>query len=85
MPQVCTALTAISWMLEPFGEVSTKSSIELPSRTHFDTTYNKVIPENQCDKHKKGLVLVQPKKTRTCRDMAKIIDWDVKHHYRHSK
>ena len=40
-------------MLEPFGEVSTKSPIELVSRTHFDTTYNKkkVIPGNQSEKN----------------------------------
>ena len=50
---LCAALTAISWMLEPFGE----APIQIASRTHFDTTYNKkVIPENQCEKHKKGLV-----------------------------
>ena len=41
-------------MLEHFGEVGAYSSQQLSSR-HFTKIYNKkVIPQNQCEKHKKA-------------------------------
>ena len=64
-------------MLEPFGEVSTKSPIQLASRTHFDTIFHK---KKLSPKINKGLVLVRPTKKGNCHEMTENIDWDVKHH-----
>ena len=42
-------------MLEPLGEVGANFSLQLSSRTQFTEINNeKVIAENQCEKHKKS-------------------------------
>ena len=52
---LCTELTAAFWTLEPFGEIGANFSLQLSSRTRFDKiNKKKVIPENQCEKHKKS-------------------------------
>ena len=48
-------LTAAVWTLKPFGEIGANFSLQLSSRTRFDKiNKKKVIPENQCEKHKKS-------------------------------
>ena len=52
---LCAELTAAFWTLEPFGEIGANFSLQLSSRTRFDTiNKKKVIAENQCEKHKKS-------------------------------
>ena len=46
-------LTAALWILEPFGKIGAKFSLQLSSRTQFAKISNKyVIAENHCEKHK---------------------------------
>ena len=46
-------VTAVSWIMEPFGEIGADFSLQLSSRTQFAKISNKkVIAENQCEKHK---------------------------------
>ena len=48
---------AAFWMLEPFGEVDANFSIQLSLLTQFTKIKNeKVIAENQCEKHKKSIL-----------------------------
>ena len=51
---LCAELTAASWMFEPSGEIDANLSLQLSSQTQIAKIKNKkVIPENQCEKHKK--------------------------------
>ena len=44
---------AASWILEPFGEVGAIFSLQLLSRTQYaKVSIQKVIAENDCEKHK---------------------------------
>ena len=46
-------LTGASWIMEPFGEIGAKFSLQLSSRKQSAKISNKkVIAENQCEKHK---------------------------------
>ena len=55
---LCTELTAAFWTLEPFGEIGANFSLQLSSRTRFDKiNKKKVIPENQCEKHKESSLI----------------------------
>ena len=52
---LCAELIAASMMLEPLGEVGANFSLQLSSRTQFTKiNKNKIIAENQCEKHKKS-------------------------------
>ena len=52
---LCAELIAASMMLEPIGEVGANFSLQLSSRRQFTKVNNqKVIAENQCEKHKKS-------------------------------
>ena len=45
-------------VLEPFGEVGANFSLQISSRTEFTKINNKkVIAENQCEKHKKSILV----------------------------
>ena len=47
---LCAALTAASWIVEPFGEIGGNFSLQLSSRIQFAKISNKkVIAENQCE------------------------------------
>ena len=51
---LCAEKIAASVMLKSLGEVGANFSLQLSSRTQFTKTNNeKVIAENQCEKHKK--------------------------------
>ena len=52
---LCEELIAASMMLEPLGEVGANFSLQLSLRRQFTKiNNNKVIAENQCEKHKKS-------------------------------
>ena len=52
---LCPELTAASWILEPIGEIGANFSLQLSSGTEFAKIKNeKIIAENQCEKHKKS-------------------------------
>ena len=56
---LCAGIIAASMMLEPLGEVGANFSLQLSSRTQFTKINNKkVIAENQCEKHKKSILVV---------------------------
>ena len=56
---LCAELIAASMTLEPLGEVGANFSLQLSSRTQFTKVNNKkVIPENQCEKHKKSSLVL---------------------------
>ena len=62
---LCIALAATFWMLsfflEPFEEVGTNSPQQNSFQTQFaKTNKEKVIPENQCEKHKKASLSLIP-------------------------
>ena len=52
---LCAGLTAVSWIMELFGEIGAIFSLQLSSQTQFTKIISdKVIAENQCEKHKKN-------------------------------
>ena len=58
---LCAEFIAVTMMLEPPGEVGAIFSLQLSSRTQFTKTNNKkVIAENQCEKHKKSSLVLNP-------------------------
>ena len=58
---LCIALAAAFWMLEPFKEVGTNSPQQISSQMHFaEINKDKVIPENQWEKHKKASLSLIP-------------------------
>ena len=50
---ICAGLTAVYWIMEPFGEIGANFSLKLSSRAQCVKTNNKKdITENQCEKIK---------------------------------
>ena len=53
--QLCTQKSVCATNLGPYGEIGANFSLQLSSRTRFDKiNKQKVIAENQCEKHKKS-------------------------------